>query len=113
MDTLELGPNGSLVYCMEYLLEHASWLIDRIEDKMKSQAGAVDGEGRSGETNYLIFDCPGQVELFTHYTCVQDLIHEHLVKRLDLRLTCVHLVDSVACWYVSTHRRSLLLQLPR
>lgn len=42
----ELGPNGGLVYCMEYLLEHLDWLVDQLQ--------ALD-------SGYVIFDCPGQV----------------------------------------------------
>jgi hypothetical protein len=26
MEMMDLGPNGALVYCMEYLLENLSWL---------------------------------------------------------------------------------------
>jgi hypothetical protein len=26
MDVMELGPNGALVYCMEYLLDNLRWL---------------------------------------------------------------------------------------
>jgi GPN-loop GTPase len=46
MEKHSLGPNGGLVYCMEYLYDHIDWLHERIE-KLQS--------------NYLIFDCPGQV----------------------------------------------------
>jgi hypothetical protein len=46
MEEQELGPNGSLIYCMEYLLDNIYWLIDRLA-KLKS--------------HYIIFDCPGQV----------------------------------------------------
>jgi len=46
MDTYSLGPNGGLIYCMEYLLDNISWLDERIK-RLK--------------TNYVIFDCPGQV----------------------------------------------------
>ena len=42
-----LGPNGGLIYCMEYLLDHAEWLLDKID---------------SLECRYIIFDCPGQVK---------------------------------------------------
>jgi GTPase SAR1 family protein len=44
-----LGPNGGLVYCMEYLLEHLDWLVDRLQ--------ALDSD-------YVIFDCPGQVCMY-------------------------------------------------
>lgn len=46
MEEFDLGPNGGLVYCMEYLLSNFSWL----EDKLK-QLGS----------QYVLFDCPGQV----------------------------------------------------
>lgn len=31
MDELRLGPNGSLVYCMEYLLENMDWLEEHLD----------------------------------------------------------------------------------
>ena len=46
MEEFELGPNGGLVYCMEYLLANFSWLEDRL-NALGSQ--------------YVLFDCPGQV----------------------------------------------------
>lgn len=48
MADAELGPNGALVYCMEYLLEHADWLLTRLQ---------------SLDSQYVIFDCPGQVTI--------------------------------------------------
>ena len=46
MEEFELGPNGGLVYCMEYLLANFSWLEDRL---------------RALGSQYILFDCPGQV----------------------------------------------------
>lgn len=46
MTHLRLGPNGGLVYCMEYLEQNFDWLkekLDTVKDK------------------YLLFDFPGQV----------------------------------------------------
>lgn len=85
MDEHLLGPNGGLVFCMEYLLENIDWLISRI---------------RGLNTKYLIFDCPGQVELFTHYKCVEEILE--CLKILDIRLCSVHLVDSFYCSQPST-----------
>lgn len=45
MSELGYGPNGGLVYCMEYLLENIEHLHDEIE--------------ACGENNYFLFDCPG------------------------------------------------------
>jgi len=83
MDEFNLGPNGGLVYCMEYLLEHVEWLEDRIQEL---------------DCNYIVFDFPGQVELYTHHSCVTDLLEKLTHRRgLDCRLCSVHLVDSYYC----------------
>jgi len=86
MDEFELGPNGGIMYCMEYLHEHTDWLVDKLA---------------ALESHYIIFDCPGQVELFTHHTAMQDIVAA-LQKQLDFRLCSVHLVDSFYCVEPST-----------
>jgi GTPase SAR1 family protein len=78
-----LGPNGGLVYCMEYLEAHVDDIIEKIQGRLKDKV-------------YLLFDLPGQVELYTHSTCVQSLLGK-LVKVLDLRLTAVQLIDAHYC----------------
>ena len=32
MGELEYGPNGALVYCMEYVVENVDWLIERLDE---------------------------------------------------------------------------------
>lgn len=81
MEELKLGPNGGLVYCMEFLRENFSWLVERI-------ASLPDKA-------YIMLDCPGQVELYTSNTAVREVVQQ-LVK-LDLRLAAVHLVDAHYC----------------
>lgn len=29
-EELKLGPNGGLIYCMEYLIEHIDWLMEEL-----------------------------------------------------------------------------------
>ena len=82
MDKLELGPNGGLVYCLEYIEQNLDWLVERMAPLVKD--------------HYVLFDCPGQVELYTHHNSVRN-IAEQLCKRLELRLVCTHLVDSHYC----------------
>lgn len=53
MEELELGPNGGLVYCMEYLLDNMDWLKDELD--------------KFDEDEYIIFDCPGQVKISHDY----------------------------------------------
>jgi GPN-loop GTPase len=86
MDEANLGPNGGLMYCMEYLEEHADEVIAKIQNNVSTHAN----------NNYILIDLPGQIELYTHSTCIRNLLHK-LVKALDLRLTVVQLIDSVYC----------------
>lgn len=75
---LKFGPNGGLVFCMEYLMENPDWL--------EEQLGDVDDD-------YVLFDCPGQIELYTHMTVMRQLV-ELLQQRWNFRVCGVFLVDS-------------------
>ena len=96
MDSLSLGPNGGLIYCMEYLETNHSWLSSHI-DKLSTDT-------------YLLFDCPGQVELYTHHKSVRNII-DHLTHKFDYRLAAVHLVDSHYCTEPSKFISVLLTSL--
>jgi len=58
MEGLKLGPNGGLIYSMEYVEVNMDWL----EKKLKEHGDC-----------YFLFDCPGQVELYTHHTSVKNI----------------------------------------
>jgi len=78
MSELKLGPNGGLVYCMEYLVENIDWLQDELDDL--------------GEDEYVIFDCPGQIELYSHVPAIQQVVSE--LQRMGFRVAAVYLLDS-------------------
>ncbi|RSH81714.1 ATP binding protein [Apiotrichum porosum] len=78
MEELEFGPNGGLVYCFEYLLNNLDWLEDALGDF---------------EDEYLIIDCPGQIELYTHIPLLPQLA-QFLQTRLGFRTSAVYLVES-------------------
>uniref|UniRef100_A0A3Q3WRD8 GPN-loop GTPase 2 n=1 Tax=Mola mola TaxID=94237 RepID=A0A3Q3WRD8_MOLML len=80
MEGLKLGPNGGLLYCMEYLEANLDWL----ESKLKQHHGS-----------YFLFDCPGQVELYTHQNSVKNIFSQ--LAKWNFRLSAVHLVDSHYC----------------
>jgi hypothetical protein len=67
METFNLGPNGSLVYCIEYLEANLDWLVHRIlaATRIGYEASEEEEVEESYRTafgcSYLIFDCPGQV----------------------------------------------------
>lgn len=92
MTDFALGPNGALVHCMEFLETNIQWLITKILNL---------------KDYYLIFDCPGQVELYTHHKSVSR-IAEKLSQNL-VRLCTVHLVDSHHCSDPGKYLSSLIL----
>ena len=55
-----LGPNGGMLYCMEYLEANYDWLEDRLEEL--------------GKEAYVLFDLPGQVELSTNHNSLKRII---------------------------------------
>ncbi|XP_067167797.1 GPN-loop GTPase 2 [Apteryx mantelli] len=80
MESLKLGPNGGLIYCMEYLEANFDWL----QEKLAAFRG-----------HYYLFDCPGQVELYTHHDALKNVFAQ--LTKWNFRLAAVHLVDSHYC----------------
>ncbi|XP_049850388.1 uncharacterized protein LOC126322569 [Schistocerca gregaria] len=95
MSEFGLGPNGGLMYCMEYLEKNVDWLQSELE-KIQDQ--------------YLLFDFPGQVELFTHHESTKKIIG-FLLKKGGNRLACLHLVDSYYCSSPFIYLSAILLSL--
>jgi len=83
MEHHKLGPNGGLLYCLEFLQTNMDWLVGKLA-------------ALAAEKKYFLVDCPGQVELFTHDDSLKTIVSE-IQKRLDLRLCCVNLIDSHHC----------------
>lgn len=75
-EELRFGPNGGLVFCIEYLLENSDWLHEQLGD---------------GDDEYILFDCPGQIELYTHLTAVKNLVA--LLQNWGFNICTVFLVD--------------------
>lgn len=82
MENCDLGPNGALVYCMEYLEKNLDWFFDQL-------APYVDSD------HYFIFDLPGQIELYTHNTSVRNILKKF--EQFGFRLCAVQLIDSHYC----------------
>ncbi|KAL9181583.1 hypothetical protein ACHAXT_010388 [Thalassiosira profunda] len=80
MEELQLGPNGSLVYCMEYLLQNMDWLEENLD-------GYDDDE-------YLIIDCPGQIELYTHIPVMNKIIDQLRLWGYGDKMVSVFVVDA-------------------
>ncbi|TVU45395.1 hypothetical protein EJB05_04882 [Eragrostis curvula] len=98
MEELGMGPNGGLIYCMEYpvdlycpcslyfIISMLGHLEDSLDDWLDEQLeNYLDDD-------YLVFDCPGQIELFTHVPVLRNFV-EHL-KRKNFNVCAVYLLDS-------------------
>ncbi|KIR57467.1 cytoplasmic protein [Cryptococcus bacillisporus CA1873] len=82
MDEYNLGPNGAMLYCIEFLEANFDWLVERLDDVLAEEGG----------NGYVVFDTPGQAELWTNHDSLKNVI-EKLVK-MDYRLAAVHLSDA-------------------
>ena len=76
-EEMHFGPNGALVFCMEFLMDNLTWLEEQI--------GEIDDD-------YIIFDCPGQMELYTHMNIMRRFVD--VLQRLNFRVCAVFLLDS-------------------
>jgi len=88
MEEMKYGPNGGLVYCMEFLLENLDWLETELSD--------------FADDAYILFDCPGQIELYTHLDVMNKIVNK--IKGIGFTNLCaVFLADSSQC-AVSPHK---------
>ena len=76
-DQLRLGPNGSLVFCWEFLLDNMEWLRKELQgapNGATTGAGEEDDDEAEVDDDYILFDCPGQIELYTHMKVVKKFV---------------------------------------
>ncbi|CAO4371789.1 unnamed protein product [Caenorhabditis nigoni] len=76
-EELILGPNGALVFCMEYLVQNLDWLHDELDE---------------GEDDYFVIDCPGQIELYSHLPVMRQIVDA--LKSWDFNVCSVFLIDT-------------------
>ncbi|KAG2435326.1 hypothetical protein HXX76_007401 [Chlamydomonas incerta] len=102
MAELKLGPNGGLLYCMDYLAKNLDWLQEKLEPLEK-------------EDYYFMFDCPGQVELFAVAGAQEGgslrAVVDWLANTRSHRLVAVQLIDAHLCTDPSKYLSALLLSL--
>ena len=81
MEEMGLGPNGGLIYCFEFLMENLDFLSDALDSLT--------------EEYLIIFDMPGQIELYTHVPILPALVR-FLTRSgsLDIRLCAAYLLEA-------------------
>ncbi|KAI0011302.1 GPN-loop GTPase [Xylariaceae sp. FL0662B] len=81
MEEMGLGPNGGLIYCFEFLMENLDFLTESLDSLT--------------EEYLIIFDMPGQIELYTHVPILPALVR-FLTRSgsLDIRLCATYLLEA-------------------
>lgn len=81
MEECGLGPNGGLIYCFEFLMENLDWLTESLDSLT--------------EEYLIVFDMPGQIELYTHVPILPALV-KYLSQpgSLDIRMAAVYLLEA-------------------
>lgn len=81
MEELELGPNGGLIYCFEFLLQNLDFLSEALDPL--------------SEEYLILFDMPGQIELYTHVPLLPSLV-QFLSRQgpLNINLCATYLLES-------------------
>ena len=77
----DLGPNGGLIYCMEFIHTNISWVIAKLLENKE---------------NLILIDCPGQIELFTQHP-VLNYILQDIQEKCKMKCVAVNLMDSNLC----------------
>ncbi|KAI6230779.1 GPN-loop GTPase 3 [Aphelenchoides fujianensis] len=72
-----LGPNGALVFCMEYLMGELDWLHEQMNE---------------AEDDYFLIDCPGQIELYSHLPVMRTFVDK--LQSWGFNVCTVFLLDS-------------------
>lgn len=98
MEELGLGPNGALLYCMEYLLENLDWLREQLEQF-------------DDEEEYLILDCPGQLELYTHVPVMNRILNQMRNWGFEGKMVSVFVLDATFICDASKFISGALLSL--
>lgn len=73
---LRMGPNGALIFAMEYLAQNDDWIEENFADY---------------DEEYIVFDCPGQIELYAYLNVMKKLVEQFI--RFDFRMCAVFLMD--------------------
>lgn len=80
MEEMDLGPNGGLIYCFEFLLENLDFLTDPLESV--------------GEDYLIIIDMPGQIELYTHIPILPALTKHLTQGSLNISMCATYLLEA-------------------
>lgn len=77
MEETPWGPNGGLIFSMEFFMQNL--------EVFREQLGDYDDD-------YLLIDCPGQIELYTHMDLMKNFVNT--LQEWGYTVCAVYLLDS-------------------
>lgn len=77
---MAMGPNGALIFCMEYLAKNLEWLQEQVDE---------------GEDAYFLFDCPGQIELYSHLSVMPQIVQA--LQEWNFSVCSTFILDTMFC----------------
>ena len=80
MEEMSLGPNGGLIYCFEFLMENLDFLTDPLEEVT--------------DDYLIVFDMPGQIELYTHVPILPGLVKTLMHGSLNIGMCAAYLLEA-------------------
>ncbi len=112
LETFQLGPNGGLIYSVEYLEKNIQWLKGKIKEQQKLNPSQCTQTKRqqammphaarlcrslslmllccfAPADAYFLFDLPGQVELYTHHQSLRHIV-DKMTQSWDLKVRHPH-----------------------
>ncbi|CAI7588513.1 unnamed protein product [Penicillium glandicola] len=99
MEEMGLGPNGGLIYCFEFLLQNLEFLSEALEPL--------------SEEYLIIFDMPGQIELYTHIPLLPTLT-TFLSRQGPLNINITFVIDKAKFFAgtLSAMSAMLMMEMP-
>ncbi len=91
----DLGPNAVQIYCLDYLASNLDWL---------------EGKLMNTSDRYILFDCPGQFELYTDSDSMKVIV-DFLTRRMKMQLVSVTLIDCLMCVSAHAYVSAVMLSL--
>lgn len=94
MNNEALGPNGGVLYALEELEHNFEWLeegLKKLDGESIRHSYSYTLSDLQSIDDYIIFDCPGQVELFTHHFSLRNIFFR--LQKLGYRVRCPSLLS--------------------
>ena len=91
----ELGPNATQIYCLNVLASRPDWLEEKLVPF---------------KDHYILFDCPGQFELYTDCDSMKEIV-DFLTRKQRIQLSAVTLIDCLLCSSPHSYISAIMMSL--